>query len=161
MFPPSFEFDREFHGHEDDVRAICANSEGQNQFATTSRDKTVRIWYLNGDEEADVNECKVFRGHSSFVTCIFWAPQGCLNIDEDVLISGSRDHRILVWSVSKGIVIEELNEHTMDITSIVVLMNGDIITASQDSQICIWRQFKLFKVFFIFISLCKFLKIYI
>lgn len=145
MFPPSFEFDREFHGHEDDVRAICANSEGQNQFATTSRDKTVRIWYLNGVEEADVNECKVFRGHSSFVTCIFWAPQGCLNIDEEVLISGSRDHRILVWSVSKGIVIEELNEHTMDITSIVVLMNGDIITASQDSQICIWRQFKLFK----------------
>jgi|TARA_A100001037_G_scaffold75939_1_gene68066 WD40 repeat protein len=69
-----------------------------------------------------------------------------LGIKEEILLSGSRDQRVLVWSISQGTVLKELSGHSMDITAVIVLKNGDIVTASQDSYICVWRKFNLLKV---------------
>ncbi len=145
MLNPHFKIDGEFYGHSEDVRSICSQSGSSSLFATASRDKTIRIWNIDHDK-ASVVEQKVFRGHNSFVTCVHWVPQGCLGIKEEILLSGSRDQRVLVWSISQGTVLKELSGHSMDITAVIVLKNGDIVTASQDSYICVWRKFNLLKV---------------
>ena len=50
-----YELKTEYRGHEDDVRAIRANPEKNTEFATVSRDKTLRIW-----TSADTTQCKIF-----------------------------------------------------------------------------------------------------
>jgi WD40 repeat protein len=145
MLTPNFKIDREFRGHVEDVRSIASQSGSSSYFATASRDKTIRIWNLDHDETS-LLEQKVFNGHDSFVTCVHWVPEGFLDFKEEILLSGSRDRRVLVWSIPRGLVLKELNGHAMDITAVIVLKNGDIVTASQDSHICVWRKFKLLKV---------------
>ena len=130
MLTPNFKIDREFRGHVEDVRSIASQS-GR--------------WNLDHDETS-LPEQKVFNGHDSFVTCVHWVPEGFLDFKEEILLSGSRDRRVLVWSIPRGLVLKELNGHAMDITAVIVLKNGDIVTASQDSHICVWRKFKLLKV---------------
>jgi len=144
MLTPNFKIDREFRGHVEDVRSIASQSGSSSYFATASRDKTIRIWNLDHDETS-LPEQKVFNGHDSFVTCVHWVPEGFLDFKEEILLSGSRDRRVLVWSIPRGLVLKELNGHAMDITAVIVLKNGDIVTASQDSHICVWRKFKLLK----------------
>jgi WD40 repeat protein len=146
MLTPHFKFEREFRGHRDDVRSLCSRSGSSTHFATASRDKTIRIWNLDHDETSLLDQ-KVYDGHDSFVTCVKWVPEGYLDIKDEILLSGSRDRRVLVWSIPRGVVLKELNGHSMDITAVIVLKNGYIVTASQDSHICVWRNFKLLKVF--------------
>lgn len=144
MLTPHFKIECEFRGHRDDVRSICSRSGSSTHFATASRDKTIRIWNLDHDETSLLDQ-KVYDGHDSFVTCVKWVPEGYLDIKDEILLSGSRDRRVLVWSIPRGVVLKELNGHSMDITAVIVLKNGDIVTASQDSHICVWRNFKLLK----------------
>ena len=137
-----YELKTEYRGHEDDVRAIRANPEKNTEFATVSRDKTLRIW-----TSADTTQCKIFTGHSSFVSCLYWAREGEIpHLKGSVLISGSRDCRLIVWNIEEEGIHYELRGHTLDVTSICVLRNGDIISGSQDSSICVWRNGNLVKV---------------
>jgi WD40 repeat protein len=141
-----FELKTEYRGHEDDVRAIRVNPEKNTEFATVSRDKTLRIWTKDGDS----TQSKIFTGHSSFVSCLYWAREGEIpHLKGSIVISGSRDCRLIVWNIEGECIHYELLGHTLDVTSVCVLRNGDIVSGSQDSNICVWRNGNLIKVIFL------------
>ena len=59
----------EFPGHEDWVTSVSFSPNGQT-LATGSRDKTARLWNLQGDV------LREFPGHEDWVTSVSFSPNG-------------------------------------------------------------------------------------
>ncbi|GFG40879.1 hypothetical protein Cfor_08909 [Coptotermes formosanus] len=69
-------------------------SPGGNYLASSSLDKTVRIWETSGDCVA------VLEGHSRYVTCCAFSR------DSSLLASGSNDKSVIVWNVGGNLNLE-------------------------------------------------------
>ena len=123
-------------GHEDDVRgvAVCA----PDQFATCSRDKTVRVWAeaIGDDGYATRVVCV---GHTSFVTTMATIPPNKVQgLPEGGVVSGGRDKRVLVWNTSTGQSVNDFEGHSLDVTAVCVLSNGQIVSGAMDKTIRVW-----------------------
>eukprot|EP00736_Rhodelphis_marinus_P011242 Rmarinus@m.3016 len=78
-----------------------------NLFATSSRDRTVRLWGDGSDKSL-----RVLQGHSGFVCSLAFSPRG------DYLVSGSNDRTLRVWHVSSGDCVNCFRGHTSRIYSL-------------------------------------------
>ncbi|BAM40480.1 uncharacterized protein TOT_020000736 [Theileria orientalis strain Shintoku] len=92
---------------------------------------------LNNSGVLIVNEDNVLIGHKSAITCL------SLSVNEELLISGSNDGNILVWSVFDGELLYKLKGHKNIILSTVYYFNdklilGYIFSMSKDNMIKIW-----------------------
>ncbi|KAK9136402.1 hypothetical protein Syun_015732 [Stephania yunnanensis] len=126
----------ELRGHEDDVRGICVC--GDDAFATSSRDKTVRFWSLDSEEKRRYGCSKVMIGHTSFVGPIAWISPS-EGFPEGGLVSGGMDTLILVWDLRNGEKIGTLKGHQSQVTGIIVDDNGDFVSSSIDCTVRRWR----------------------
>lgn len=79
----------ELHGHENRITQIAFHPHDR-LLASASRDRTVRIWDLEGSREL------VLRGHEQAVVSISWAPDG------RTLASRSLDGTVRLWDPSTG-----------------------------------------------------------
>ncbi|KAK2381891.1 phospholipase A-2-activating protein [Trifolium repens] len=123
----------ELHGHEDDVRGItvCAGDGG---IATSSRDKTVRLWT---QENRKFVSSKVLVGHTSFVGPITWIPPNP-DLPHGGVASGGMDTLVLVWDLNTGEKVQTLKGHQLQVTGIA-FDDGDLVSSSIDSTLRRWR----------------------
>ena len=74
---------------------------------------------------------KKFEGHINYVRS--------LALSNNVLVSGSHDHSVLVWDVSSASILRKLNFHNDRVTGVAISSDGKTIAScSSDSKICIW-----------------------
>jgi WD40 repeat protein len=98
--------------------------------ASSSRDKTVRIWNLT------TNTCKfILAGHTYWVV-------GLKQITPSILASGSEDKTIKLWDTTTGQLIRTLTGHTDDIYySVDLINNGQTLVSGSygDGTIKLWN----------------------
>jgi WD40 repeat protein len=77
---------------------------------------------------------KTFIGHSSFINCLVFSPDGQL------LASGSADKTIKIWEVATGSVIRTLKGHTGFVNFLAISPDGQLlVSASADRTIKVWN----------------------
>lgn len=126
----------QLHGHEEDVRGIgiC----GEYGFATGSRDKTVRLWAAQEVEEDGYRLEKTLVGHTSFVGPVAWIPPND-KLPKGGLVSGGMDTLVIIWNAEDSNIVQTLRGHDLQVTSVVVDEQGDILSASIDRTVRRWK----------------------
>ncbi|KAK9286934.1 hypothetical protein L1049_015342 [Liquidambar formosana] len=125
----------ELEGHADDVRGICVC--GNEAIATSSRDRTIRVWSLDPSDKPKYSASKILLGHSSFVGPLAWISPND-EFPEGGIVSGGMDTLVLVWDLKSGEKVQTLKGHQMQVTG-VALDNSDIVSSSVDCTLRRWR----------------------
>lgn len=96
------------------------------QLASSSYDKTVRVWNpTNG------RELLAFRGHTDVVDDIAWSPNG------RQIASASRDHTIRVWNATTGQEVSICREHTNTASTVSWSCDGLLLASASDHRIVV------------------------
>lgn len=113
-------------GHTDTVTDISISSNGK-LIATSSEDKTVKLWSRNG------KQIKTLKGgHSDGVTSVAFSPDG------KIIASGSKDKKIILWNLD-GEPIKTLKGHKDWIKNLSFSPDGQkIASASEDKTVKLW-----------------------
>ncbi|KAL5562590.1 hypothetical protein UlMin_032337 [Ulmus minor] len=126
----------ELRGHEDDVRGICVC--GNVGIATSSRDRTVRLWSLDPSDERRFSSSRILLGHTSFVGPLTWISPN-EEFPDGGIVSGGMDTQVLVWDLRTGEKAHALKGHKLQVTGLA-LDNGDIVSSSVDCTLRRWRK---------------------
>jgi WD40 repeat protein len=119
---------REFKGHQDEVSRIVFSPDGT-LAASSSKDKTIRIW-----DVATGRELRSIRGHNRRLTDIAFSPDGRF------IASGSLDALVKVWEVKTGEQFYELDGHNQRVTCLAWHPDGKrILTGCCDHLLRIWK----------------------
>jgi G protein beta subunit-like protein len=79
----------------------CRISQDVRKLATTSCDRTVKIWNM------DTYECEqVMRGHTK------WVWDAVFSVDAAYLVTASSDHTARLWDVDRGTDVRQFKGHT-------------------------------------------------
>ncbi|KAI8532941.1 hypothetical protein RHMOL_Rhmol11G0257200 [Rhododendron molle] len=134
--PTEYRLSRELRGHDDDVRGICVC--GNVGIATSSRDKTIRVWSLDPSNNRNYDTSKILLGHTSFVGPLAWVSPD-EEFPEGRIVSGGMDTLVLVWDLRTGEAVQRLKGHQSQVTGIA-LDGSDIVSASVDCTLRRWRK---------------------
>lgn len=143
-----------FEGHTSTVRCLqilpaveCTDPDHPYVIITGSRDSSLRVWKLpNADdpifptalspegqpvEERNPYYVRALVGHSQSVRAIV--------AELDILVSGSYDCTVRVWSISTGRCLHKLTGHTEKVYSVVLdTKQNRCISGSMDWKVKIW-----------------------
>ena len=66
----------------------------------------------------------------------------CMDVRNDIIVTGSTDHGLRVYSMSTGKQIRELFNknfgHTEWVTACAILADNRVVSGGMDSNLCIW-----------------------
>jgi WD40 repeat protein len=127
----------QFHGHAGAVTSVSFSPDGK-YIATASRDKTARLWDLQGKPVAE------FKGHDMAVWGVSFSPDG------KYLATASADGKARLWDLS-GKLLREFKGHKVSVGSVSFSPDSQrIATASADGTAKLWdlsgKQITEFKV---------------
>lgn len=105
---------------------MCGNA----GIATSSRDRTVRLWSLDASDERRYEPAKIMLGHTSFVGPVVWI-EPSEEYPEGRVVSGGLDTMVLVWDLKTGDMVQTLKGHQLQVTG-VAFDDGDIVSSSLD-----------------------------
>ena len=91
------------------------------------RDNSVRLWDVGTGKEL-----KKLEGHSGYVLCVEWAPDG------SQLVSGGEYGEIKLWSPT-GECLNTLKGHSNWVVSVAWSINGLLASGSCDKTVKIWN----------------------
>lgn len=98
-------------------------------FATCSSKGVIRIYEL-----ASGTLKQELRGHTKGVSDVDFSP-----INPDIIVSGSDDLTVRLWSISSGKCLKVLRKHTYHVTTVRFISRGNILlSGSADETITVW-----------------------
>ena len=113
-------------GHSLEVKGAAFSPDGS-LFASTSSDKTIKLWRQDG------TLLKTLTGHQSGVLDVAFSP------DSQLLASASEDKTIKLWN-RDGTELATLKQHDAAVNKIAFSPKGDILaSASEDGSVKLWR----------------------
>ncbi|GAX76736.1 hypothetical protein CEUSTIGMA_g4183.t1 [Chlamydomonas eustigma] len=122
-----YEVNTEAQGHTGLINNICFSHHG-NMLATSSYDKTIRLWDVE-----DGKTKKVLKGHSGVVNVVTWSRDG------SKLASGGADETVRVWCAKTAVQLQELNGHSNWVRSVDFCPNGTkVISGSDAGEVILW-----------------------
>ncbi|MFB2836606.1 eIF2A-related protein [Floridanema evergladense] len=115
-----------FRGHKDLVNCVAFSPNGQ-YIVSGSRDKTVRLWDLHGNQIR-----QPFKGHTEPINSVAFSPDG------QYIISGSQDKTVRLWDLH-GNLISQFEGHEANISSVAFSSDGQyIVSGSRDKTVRLW-----------------------
>lgn len=118
---------RLLHGHKGPITDLAFSPDGQ-ILASTSYDKSLRLWKIGSDEKE-----KILEGHDQWVTSVAWSPDG------KQLVTGSSDGTARIWSLPDGQCDAVLRGHSREVYAVAWSRDGKhIATGGDDRSIRLW-----------------------
>uniref|UniRef100_A0A0D3BC23 Phospholipase A-2-activating protein n=1 Tax=Brassica oleracea var. oleracea TaxID=109376 RepID=A0A0D3BC23_BRAOL len=138
----------ELRGHDDDVRGICVCTD--EHIATSSRDRTIRVWSLGSDDKRKYSASKILLGHTSFVGPLASIPPSEEYPADEHIATSSRDRTIRVWSLGsddkrKYSASKILLGHTSFVGPLASIPpseeypEGRLVSGSMDTSVLVWN----------------------
>ncbi|XP_035010282.2 coatomer subunit beta'-like [Hippoglossus stenolepis] len=120
-----------FEGHTHYVMQIVFNPKDNNQFASASLDRTIKVWQLGSRTPNFTLE-----GHEKGVNCIDYYSGG----DKPYLISGADDCLVKIWDYQNKTCVQTLEGHAQNVTCVCFHPGLPIIlTGSEDGTVRVWH----------------------
>jgi WD40 repeat protein/tRNA A-37 threonylcarbamoyl transferase component Bud32 len=110
-------------GHENVVNNMIFSSDGR-QLATSSLDRTVRLWDLSGEPVGgELTPRHVLRGHTGWVTHVFFSS------DNTRIVSSSQDRTLRYWNAKSGAQIAVFRGHSKGLFAATGRADGSMLTS--------------------------------
>uniref|UniRef100_A0A7N6C2H7 Coatomer subunit beta' n=1 Tax=Anabas testudineus TaxID=64144 RepID=A0A7N6C2H7_ANATE len=120
-----------FEGHTHYVMQVVINPKDNNQFASASLDRTVKVWQLGSRIPNFTLE-----GHEKGVNCVDYYSGG----DKPYLISGSDDCLVKIWDYQNKTCVQTLEGHAQNVTCVSFHPELPVIlTGSEDGTVRLWH----------------------
>ncbi|XP_075999730.1 coatomer subunit beta'-like [Genypterus blacodes] len=120
-----------FEGHTHYVMQVVFNPKDNNQFASASLDRTIKVWQLGSNTPNFTLE-----GHDKGVNCIDYYSGG----DKPYLISGADDRLVKIWDYQNKTCVQTLEGHAQNVTCVSFHPELPIIlTGSEDGTVRVWH----------------------
>ncbi|MCL2933129.1 MAG: hypothetical protein MGG11_12995, partial [Trichodesmium sp. MAG_R03] len=113
-------------GHTDSLLSVSFSPNNQ-VIASSSKDKTVRLWNLEG------KLLKTLVGHDEWVSSVSFSPDG------KILASASDDGTVKLWT-QQGVLLRTIKAHNSWVLGVSFSPDGQMIaTASYDNMVKLWN----------------------
>jgi len=120
-----------FEGHTHYVMQIVINPKDNNQFASASLDRTVKVWQLGSATPNFTLE-----GHEKGANCVDYYCWG----DKPYLISGADDRLVKIWDYQNKMCVQTLEGHAQNVATVAFHPTLPIIlTGSEDGTVRVWH----------------------
>ena len=125
--PPGIQLAYTLKGHTDGIGGISWSPDGR-LLASSSRDRTVRLWDVKSED------CiRTLEGHALAVNCVVFNPAG------KILASGGEDGCVHLWDVDTGISLGSLFGHEGPIHGLAFDTEGrTLASACEDKLVKVW-----------------------
>jgi len=142
-------------GHKAGITAIACV--GDDMVATASMDRRVRIFdlsdaaqvtdttgysytpiYVTNNEAKEVTPCQTLKGHLARVSCLLFVDKFEQDERKALLISGSHDYTLKVWSRQHFDLLFTFERHEDRIATVTGLGDGKLLSSSLDNVCYIW-----------------------
>merc|ERR1711898_51313 len=121
-------------GHSGWVTSIATTNENPEMILSASRDKTVMVWQITGEDMKYGAPKKALRGHGHFVQDVV------ISSDGQFALSGSWDGTLRLWDLNTGLTTRRFVGHDKDVLSVAFSAdNRQIVSASRDRTIKLWN----------------------
>lgn len=126
--PQGFRLKRILQGHNDVIYRLAWSPDGK-MLASSSSDKTIRLWVVETGQE-----CRKLEGYSNRNLSVAWSPNG------RTLASEAYDNAIFLWDVITGKPYELLEGHSKRVCSLAWSPDGQTLASgSFDNTIRLWE----------------------
>lgn len=123
---------RVFQGHRGAVKSLAMRRTGE--IVSGGHDYTIRIW----SKRESGNTHEILKGHHSAVICLMLVNTSLSADSDELLISGSLDESIRVWSMRGRVCLRKLVGHRNSVNALAMTMNGRLVSASSDKTLRVW-----------------------